>query len=267
LAKEAASAEKKMLRELNESPDSVAAIKKIWSYKKLDDGTLKITSYKGSENEVIIPAKIGNAKVSVIGEKAFTCDWYIKVPNRSEREKITSVIIPEGVCEIEEGAFCECISLASVTLPSTIERIGEGAFSGCEKLYKNKLMILSNVLVNYECESKIFEVPEGVTRIERASRAGRIEKFILPKTVTTLADLAFFDHITPCDISIPNSVKNFGVACLGYTDPSFNFGGGGLTIHTTEGAPVVKYAKEYYPDAIIKYDYGNEDYRQTHSEG
>ncbi|MDE7477680.1 MAG: hypothetical protein K2M91_06990, partial [Lachnospiraceae bacterium] len=47
LAAEQEKAEKKLMRELNMSPDSMAALKKIWSWRKREDGTLIITNYKG----------------------------------------------------------------------------------------------------------------------------------------------------------------------------------------------------------------------------
>lgn len=62
---------KKMFRELNAAPDSVTVLKKKWSYVKLKDGTLEITSYKGDEEEVEIPPKIGRDAVTSIGDDAF----------------------------------------------------------------------------------------------------------------------------------------------------------------------------------------------------
>lgn len=43
LAAERAKAEKKLERELNAAPDSVTALKQIWSYRKQEDGSLIIT--------------------------------------------------------------------------------------------------------------------------------------------------------------------------------------------------------------------------------
>lgn len=47
-----------------------------------------------------------------------------------------SIVIPELVSIIEEGAFMWCKSLRSVYLPKTICEIGEGVFTSCESLEK-----------------------------------------------------------------------------------------------------------------------------------
>ena len=37
------------------------------------------------------------------------------------KEKLTSIVIPEGVTTIENGAFKDCINLTSVTFPNSLE--------------------------------------------------------------------------------------------------------------------------------------------------
>ena len=51
-----------------------------------------------------------------------------------ECKLVSSVIIPEGVTEIGENAFCANYSFTSLTLPSTIRKIGSGAFLSCGSL-------------------------------------------------------------------------------------------------------------------------------------
>ena len=79
---ETAKEEAKLIKELAEDPSSVSALKKVWSYKKLDDGTLIITSYKGAAIDVEVPAVIGKAAVTVIGEDAIAAfDWNGRIKN------------------------------------------------------------------------------------------------------------------------------------------------------------------------------------------
>ncbi|MDE6031802.1 MAG: hypothetical protein K2G32_09295, partial [Oscillospiraceae bacterium] len=63
-AAEREKAEKKIQRELNAAPDSVTAMKQIWSYTKTEDVTLRITNYKGRQTDVIVPEKIGKSSVA-----------------------------------------------------------------------------------------------------------------------------------------------------------------------------------------------------------
>lgn len=139
VAKEAEKAEKKAMRELMANPNSVVELKKIWQYKKLEDGTLQIVAYKGNATEVEIPAKIGKAVVSSIGEFAFHPIWQLgsKARNCEACAKLESVKIPASVKEIGKRAFEDCSELKYVMLPDGI-KIGDRAFSGCKCLkHKN----------------------------------------------------------------------------------------------------------------------------------
>ena len=93
-----------------------------WSYELLDDGSVKITGYKGTETEVTIPKTLMLKPVTAIGNYAFS------------HTGLTSVIIPEGVTTIGYNAFYECENLTNVSLPSTLTSIGDYAFSNCENL-------------------------------------------------------------------------------------------------------------------------------------
>ena len=49
-------------------------------------------------------------------------------------DKLTSMIIPNSVTSIGDGAFYDCSSLTSVTIPNSVTSIGEGAFYNCSSL-------------------------------------------------------------------------------------------------------------------------------------
>ena len=73
--------------------------------------------------ELIIPSKIGDRTVTVIGEKAFKdCTAFV------------SVDIPKSVTRIGDGAFRGCTSLESVDIPKSVTTIGSWAFWGCSSL-------------------------------------------------------------------------------------------------------------------------------------
>ena len=90
---------------------------------RIQNGGVVITSYIGKEYSVEIPAEIAGYPVRVIGSNAF-----------SSRYDVESVILPEGLIEIEKTAFRFCTGLMSVQLPSTLQTIGEYAFFHCENL-------------------------------------------------------------------------------------------------------------------------------------
>lgn len=235
VAAEEAKAEAKMLKELNENPNSVSALKKLWSYKKLDDGTLQITNYKGDETEIVVPAQIGKATVSSIGEYAFGIHMFRKTANAEIRKKITSVVLSEGVKEISNSAFYECKSLTTVSLPSTLKTIGEYVFAGCSelssieiptgtknigtttfnrciKLYKDNFLILNNVLYDCLSEEETIEIPKGVTKIsgmpsqKPGCGEGMLKRFIIPDTVKAIGKYAF-STINIETLELPSSVE------------------------------------------------------------
>ena len=79
-------------------------MKIIWSFEKIEDGTLCITDYKGEDYDIVIPEYIGEDKVSGIAAYAFSPQ---KPRSRKEQrwflEHICSITIPDSVMSIDEG--------------------------------------------------------------------------------------------------------------------------------------------------------------------
>ncbi len=180
-AAEQEKAEKKMMHELNISPNSVEALRKIWSYKKREDGTLVITNYKGIDTEVVVPEKIGKSIVTAIGYGAF-CEMSklkeIKIPNGVEKiesnafrgcRSLKNITIPEGVQEIGMLAFGACDALKTIIIPRTVKSVGTFAFANCNQLKKV-----------YLCEG-VLEI--GARAFEKCSC---LEEVILPQSVQNL---------------------------------------------------------------------------------
>lgn len=130
-------AEKKMLAELNAAPDSVMALKKLWSYKKDVDGGLVITNYKGSDTEVTVPEKIGKSPVTAIGRGAFAggsglcagiVTSYASYEQMRNHRNIKKITLPQGIKKIEAGAFADTTCLREINIPETVEEIKDAAF-------------------------------------------------------------------------------------------------------------------------------------------
>ena len=96
-----------------------------------------ITGYNGTATEVVIPAEIGNGKVTEIGNKAFQNKGLTSVefPNTLEKigtqafakNNLTSVVFPDTLEEIGQQAFAQN-SLTSVDFPDSVKIIGVGSF-------------------------------------------------------------------------------------------------------------------------------------------
>ena len=95
----------------------------IAHYGGYEDSLRKITSYLGTEPDVVIPGHILKGNVADIGPKAF-----------AGLDHITSVTVPEGVVRICAGAFFNCPNLKTVHLPLSLLEIGAKAFANCPLL-------------------------------------------------------------------------------------------------------------------------------------
>ena len=111
-----------------------------------EDGTVRITKFKGTETDVVIPSTIDGKRVTSIGDYAFyncTSLTSVTIPDSVTSigyrafyncESLTSVTISDSITSIESRTFYNCTSLTSVTIPDSVTSIGWGAFYGCESL-------------------------------------------------------------------------------------------------------------------------------------
>lgn len=89
---------------------------------------------------------------------------------------VKSVVLPDGVSTLGNYAFNKCASLATVSLGNSLTAIGDYAFSDCEKL-----------------ESVTFgSALETIG--ERAFFKVKISSLVLPATVRTIGDWAFYNN-------------------------------------------------------------------------
>ena len=141
LAAEQAKAEKKMLRELNANPNSVTELKKKWSYKQQEDGTLIITNYKSTATSVNVPETIGKSTVTAIGNGAFAGASGVGAGSvtanftnaqMKARRMITSLTMPKTLKYIGDGAFTFLKSLECIEIPEGVEEIGAFAVDECD---------------------------------------------------------------------------------------------------------------------------------------
>lgn len=61
----------------------------------------------------------------------YSCDATILLYAPKE---LKSYVVPEGVLEISEYAFCKCVDLEDIQLPNSLLKISDFAFMGCEQL-------------------------------------------------------------------------------------------------------------------------------------
>lgn len=160
-----------------------------YEYELLENGTVAITYYRGSESKVTIPSKINGKKVTYIGPGAFmNCT------------SLTSLTIPNGVTDIGYGAFLDCEELKNVVIPASVKNINAYAFYACFKLQN---ITLSSGL------KTVGELAFG--------DCWKLSSVSIPKSVSTIGDLAFGYRADYYDeennIVYYNYVTSFKIKC------------------------------------------------------
>lgn len=114
---------------------SVEYLKSQWSWKKLEDGTLVIWTYKGTDSEVFIPATVGKNKVTAVRGFLFHSNSFDR--NEWLRNNIKKIHIAEGIMEIgslQDGPMSDFAIATHVYLPKSVKRICEDAFTPKRKV-------------------------------------------------------------------------------------------------------------------------------------
>lgn len=214
LAAEQEKAEKKMMRELNASPDSVTELRKIWGFEKRGDGTIMITRYKGRRTEIDVPEKIGSSIVTAIGDRAFSVNASrLKREQIDLRRSITRITLPQTIQVVGEGAFDACQALAQINIPDSVTAIGANAFSNCSSLNSIELpegITEIGVCTFNNCQSlKRVTIPETVEAIRKWAfySCSALETVVIPEGVAEIGPLAFADCISLKSVVLPRSVQ------------------------------------------------------------
>src|SRR6202050_3516619 len=150
-------------------------VKAQFEYLTNSDGTsITIIGYSGPNN-VVIPSTLNGLSVTDIGYRAFAVS------------DITSVVIPNGVTNIDEDAFNPCDYLTNVVLPDSLVSVGNSAFL---KTALTSLTIPPN-LVNVGDGAFDIGLPltnvtidYGLTDIQYIS--GGFSSIVIPATVTNV---------------------------------------------------------------------------------
>ena len=227
-----AEAEGKTARAAEQKPLTAAEWKKIWTYTKLTDGTLRLESCKACDADVIIPSEICGAKVTELGQNALSPDASgLRSVIAKQRRQIRSVTIPDTVQAIGNEAFSGCAALEEIVVPESVKSIGRYAFAKCGSLKKAVLPTQVCKLgegLFFECkELEEVKLPADLSELtaqihgmfERCEKLSRLE---LPAGLQRIGANTFSGCVSLRELRLPESVTEVGngafQGCLALSD-------------------------------------------------
>ena len=216
----------------------------------IGDGVTNIREYAFSNLESLTDVTLGNG-IENIGREAFAnCKKLrnlilgnsvktIGLSAFSGCTALTNVIIPDSVINIGIHAFSDT-GLTSIVIPDSVETIGDLAFCNCRSLtgisvgennknYSSADGVLFNkdktVIIQYPAGNQrdAYVVPGSVTSIGECAFYGctGLTSITIPGSVTSIEEEAFYGCTGLTSITIPGSVTSIGgyafFGCTGLT--------------------------------------------------
>lgn len=176
-----------------------------YSYEILNDGTLRLYQYEGTDTNIVVPDTIDGRKVTVLGNSTFQyC---------TQASDIESVTLPDLLTTIEKNAFYNCEKLKSVTIPPNVSSIGLAAF--VEGLSESSL-----TEIKVDPENPYFSEKDGVVFSKDGTKlivfpSGRSGDYQIPDGTVSVGDYAFYYCVNVSSITVPGSVRSLGEGAFG----------------------------------------------------
>ena len=146
--------------------------------------------------------------VTSIGEYAFGGDIPL----------LKTVIIPDTVTEIENGAFMDFYGLEYIDIPTSVTEIGDNAFNGCSQLASitipNSVTEIGDAAFRYCSSLQSVSLTEGLKSIGDYAFSGAYElsNVTLPNSLNDISPTAFFYCENFCEYLTDVSNPYFSVA-------------------------------------------------------
>ncbi len=126
---------------------------------------------------------------------------------------LTSIEIPDSVTSIDFSAFYNCTSLTSIEIPDSVTSIGDWAFMYCTSLTK---VNISNIAAWCDIEfGDSLSNPLYYTK-NLYLNGELVTDLVLPDSVTSIGEYAFYNCSSFTSITIPDSVTSIGSYAFEY---------------------------------------------------
>ena len=140
---------------------------------------------------------------------------------------LVTVNLPSTIAEIKVRAFRDCVNMTTINFPAAMTKIGIEAFYGCTSLTN---VDMSESAINY-IDNNAFENCTSLTNVvfsnvltsigQNAFKNSAISQITLPKSMTTIGDLAFAGCSSLTSAVLPSTITGVGAQaflnCSGIT--------------------------------------------------
>lgn len=160
-------------------------------------------------------------------------------------DRLTELIIPEGVEEIGYSAFSRCLGITKVSLPSTLKKVGADAFADCTDIQIANITSLQDycsidfgnpganpfqdymmhraftwMLINgdYIRDKEFLNIPEGLTEIKPSTfaKVDNNSSVIIPASVSKIGSYAFYTSVNNLNkVFINGHISDMGEYAFG----------------------------------------------------
>ena len=124
------------------------------------------------------------------------------------RKNVTTISIPDYITNIGNNAFYDCSSLTSITIPNSVTSIGTSAFSKCSSLsktnYTGDIAAWCEIKFGGGSANPIYNLRKFYINDQE------INDLVIPNTVDSIQNYAFYYCSSLTSVTIPNSVKSIG---------------------------------------------------------
>ena len=160
-------------------------------------------------------------------------------------ERLTKLVIPEGVEEIGYSAFYRCLGITEVSLPSTLKKVGADAFADCTDIQIANVTSLQDycaidfanpgsnpfqdymmnraftwMIINgqYLRDMEVLNIPEGLTEIKpnTFAKVDNNSTVNIPASVSSIGSYAFYTSVNKLNkVYISGHIADMGEYAFG----------------------------------------------------
>lgn len=210
-------------------PFSARSMSLEWRWKTWGENEVMLTKCLIHDTDtILIPPEIGGRTVTGLGDYLFCKHREVKEivltdSIRSIGEEcfagsaIQTIILPEGLMEIKEGAFMGCKNLSNITLPGSIRIVNQRMFqgSGIETVTISPGITTLHDSAFYRCKQlKKVILPDGLEKIGPScfEKCG-LEEITLPSSVSSICENAFSQTCLR-ECILPNALDYIAPFCF-----------------------------------------------------